>query len=66
MKLKFALEHSVLALQLKKIEINIQEIQEKLKGIDDDEEMVILLTSQLTFIELKKMISDKLNRIILK
>ena len=66
MKLKFALEHSVLALQLKKIEINIQEIQEKLKGIDDDEEMLILLTSQLTFIELKKMISDKLNRIILK
>ena len=66
MKLKFALEHSVLALQLKKIEINIQEIQEKLKGIEDDEEMVILLTSQLTFIELKKMISDKLNRIILK
>ena len=66
MKLKFALEHSVLALQLKKIEINIQEIQEKLKGIEDDEEMLILLTSQLTFIELKKMISDKLNRIILK
>jgi DNA primase len=66
MKLKFALEHSVLALQLKKIEINIQEIQEKLKGLEDEEEMVNLLTSQLTYIELKKMISDKLNRIILK
>ncbi|MDB4088884.1 DNA primase [Flavobacteriales bacterium] len=66
MKLKFALEHSVLALQLKKIEINIQGIQEKLKGIDNEEEMMELLTSQLTYIELKKLISDKLNRVILK
>jgi DNA primase len=66
MKLKFALEHSVLALQLKKIEINIHEIQEKLKGLEDEEEMLNLLTSQLTYIELKKLISDKLNRIILK
>lgn len=66
MKLKFALEHSVLAFQLKKVEINIQEIQEKLKVIDDEEQMTELLSSQLTFIELKKMISDKLNRVILK
>lgn len=66
MKLKFALEHSVLAFQLKKVEINIQEIQEKLKVVDNEEEMMELLSSQLTFIELKKMISDKLNRVILK
>ncbi len=65
MNLKFALEHSVLALQLKKIEINIHGIQEKLKTVEDEQEMMDLLTSQLTFIELKKLISDKLNRIIL-
>ncbi len=66
MNLKFALEHSVLALQLKKVEINIQDIQNKLKAGPDDEEVEKLLSSQLTFIELKKVISDKLNRVILK
>lgn len=66
MNLKFALEHSVLALQLKKVEINIQDIQNKLKAGPDDEEVEKLLSSQLTYIELKKVISDKLNRVILK
>ena len=66
MNLKFALEHSVLALQLKKVEINIQDIQNKLKAGPYDEEVEKLLSSQLTYIELKKVISDKLNRVILK
>ena len=66
MNLKFALEHSVLALQLKKVEINIQDIQNKPKAGPDDEEVEKLLSSQLTYIELKKVISDKLNRVILK
>ncbi len=66
MNLKFALEHSVLALQLKKVEINIQDIQDKLKEGPGEEEVERLLSSQLTYIELKKVISDKLNRVILK
>mgnify|MGYP000728265088 CR=1 FL=1 len=66
MKLKFALEHSVLAFQLNKVELSIQEIQNKLKSSDIEGDVTELLSSQLTFIELKKMISDKLNRVILK
>ncbi len=66
MKLRFALEHAVLALQLKRIELDIEEIQVKLKEVPEEEEMVDLLTSQLTLIELKKIVSDKLNRVILK
>ena len=66
MNLKFALEHSVMALQLKKVELTIKNIQDKLKLTENEEETIELLSSQLTFIELKKMISDKLNRVILK
>lgn len=66
MKLKFALEHSVLALQLKKVEQKIQKIQLELKVTSEDENVNSLLVSQLKFIELKKIISDKLNRVILK
>ena len=66
MKLRFALEHAVLAMQLKRIELEIQEIQVKLKEVPEEEEVLNLLTSQLTLIELKKIVSDKLNRVILK
>jgi DNA primase len=66
MKLRFALEHAVLALQLKRIELEIQDIQIKLKEVPEEEVVVDLLTSQLTLIELKKIVSDKLNRVILK
>ena len=66
MKLKFALEHSILALQLKKVEISIQKIQEELKQDRTEKELIALLTSQLSFIEIKKAISEKLNRVILK
>ena len=66
MKLRFALEHAVLALQLKHIEMDIAQIQEKLKTNLTNEEITELLSSQLTFIELKKIVSDKLNRVILK
>ena len=38
----------------------------KLEIDKNEEETIELLSSQLTFIELKKMISDKLNRVILK
>ena len=66
MKLRFALEHAVLALQLKRIELEIQDIQIKLKEVPEEEVVIDLLTSQLTLIELKKIVSDKLNRVILK
>ncbi len=66
MKLRFAIEHAVLALQLKRVEMDIAKIQDRLKEEPVEEEITDLLSSQLTLIELKKIISDKLNRVILK
>ncbi|MGB1039607.1 MAG: DNA primase [Flavobacteriales bacterium] len=67
MKLKFALEHAVLALQLRKIEININDIQNKLKDeTTTDEQINDLLALQLELISLRMIISDKLNRVILR
>jgi len=66
MKLKFALEHAILALQLRHVEIQIDIVQEELKKSVSEEITMKLLKKQLGFIEIKKVIGDKLNRVLLK
>lgn len=65
-KLKFAVEYSVLALKSKKVENKILELQDELKTVTSEEKLLDLLAEQIQYIELKKIISDKLNRVVLK
>lgn len=66
LKLKFAVEHSILALKQKKVESQIQKIQELLKTEKEEEKVLDLMAQQVQYIELKKIIADKLNRVVLK
>lgn len=66
LKLKFAIEHAILALKQKKVEILIHDIQEQLKTETSEEKVIDLMAQQVQYIELKKLIADKLNRVVLK
>lgn len=65
-RLKFAIEHAVLALKAKKVDLYIIELQEKLKQVTDEDELNDVLAEQIQYITIKKTIADKLNRVVLK
>ncbi len=65
-RLKFAIEHAVLALKAKKVDLYIMELQEKLKEAIDEDELNDVLAEQIQYITIKKTIADKLNRVVLK
>jgi DNA primase len=65
-KLLLAVEYSVLALKVKNVESKILELQDKIRIEDSEEKLLDLLAEQIQYIELKKIISDKLNRVVLR
>ncbi len=66
LRLMFALEHAILSLKSKKIELHILDLQDKIKITNEEEEMIDLMAEQMQYLELKKAVAEKLNRVVLK
>lgn len=65
MQLKRAVEGTVYAFKLRKIQKMIEKIQNDLKTTVDNDDLTILMNTQLSLMEAKKQISKKLGREIL-
>lgn len=66
MKLKAAIEYGVLALKAKKVDLHIMALQDQLKTEKDETTLNDILVEQIQYLALKKVIAEKLNRVIVK
>jgi DNA primase len=65
-KLKNAVEHALLSLKLRWLERKFEENGDALKNATNDADIEFLLVNQTNLLRKKKIISDKLGRIILR
>jgi len=65
-KINQEVKETIFSLKLNKLEIKLSTLKEKLKVAKDEEDIMIILTQQKKLETIKKLLSEKLGRVILK